>query len=288
MRRAIDPSVLLGAPLSPDSGSQEVPMTEGLPSYITTETRDYVLLIGINRPAKRNAFDWSMLQDLSAAFTAYERDPHLRCAVVFAHGEHFTAGLDLADVAPHVAAGDLRFDDGAIDPWAVTGPARTKPLVMAVQGRCLTLGIELMLAADAVVAASNARFSQIEVKRGILPFGGATMRFVQAAGWGNAMRYLLTGDEFDAAEAYRLGLVQEVVEPGGELARALAIAQTIAAQAPLAVQATLASARIGVRQGFDAAADRLMPTVMALMQTEDAVEGFMSFVERRPAEFKGR
>jgi enoyl-CoA hydratase len=126
------------------------------------------------------------------------------------------------------------------------------------------------------------------VKRGILPFGGATMRFVQAAGWGNAMRYLLTGDEFDAAEAYRLGLVQEVVEPGGELERALVIAQTIAAQAPLAVQATLASARIGVRQGFDVAADRLMPTVMALMQTEDAVEGFMSFVERRPAEFKGR
>jgi enoyl-CoA hydratase len=146
----------------------------------------------------------------------------------------------------------------------------------------------LMLAADVVVAASNARFSQIEVKRGIFPFGGATIRFVQAAGWGNAMRYLLTGDEFDAAEAYRLGLAQEVVEPGVELERALAIAQAIAAQAPLAVQATLASARTGVNQGFDAAASRLMPKVMELMQTEDAVEGFMSFVERRPAVFQGR
>jgi enoyl-CoA hydratase len=263
-------------------------MTEELPSYMTTETRGNLFLIGINRPAKRNAFDWSMLQDLAAAFTTYERDPGLRCAVVFAHGDHFTAGLDLADVAPHVAAGELRFTDGLIDPWAITGPARTKPLVVAVQGRCLTLGIELMLAADVVVAASNARFSQIEVKRGIFPFGGATIRFVQAAGWGNAMRYLLTGDEFDATEAHRLGLVQEVVAPGGELERALAIAQTIAAQAPLAVRATLASARTAVRQGFDAAAKDLMPAVMTLMQTEDAVEGFMSFVERRPAEFKGR
>jgi enoyl-CoA hydratase len=263
-------------------------MTEGLTSHITTETRGNLFLIGINRPAKRNAFDWSMLQDLSAAFTAYERDAGLRCAVVFAHGDHFTAGLDLPDVVPHVAAGELRFADGAIDPWAVTGPARTKPLVVAVQGRCLTLGIELMLAADVVVAASSALFSQIEVKRGIFPFGGATIRFVQAAGWGNAMRYLLTGDEFDAAQAYRLGLVQEVVEPGAELERALAIARTIAAQAPLAVQATLASSRTAVHQGFDAAAEGLMPTVMGLMRTEDAAEGFMSFLERRPAEFKGR
>lgn len=114
---------------------------------------------------------------------------------------------------------------------------------MAVQGLCFTLGIELILAADIAVAAEGTRFAQIEIKRGIFPFGGATLRFHQRAGWGNAMRWLLTGDEFDAREAWRMGLVQEVVEPGRQHERALAIAETVARQAPLGVQATLASAR---------------------------------------------
>ena len=261
--------------------------TEPQPSYITTETRGHLFLVGINRPAKRNAFNWEMLQDLSAAFTDYERDASLRCAVLYAQGDHFTAGLDLQDVAPHIMAGESLFLEGRIDPWAVNGQARCKPLVIAVQGRCLTLGIELMLASDVAVAAADTRFAQIEVRRGIFPFGGATLRFAPAAGWGNAMRYLLTGDEFDAQEAWRLGLVQEVVAPGLQLPRAVEIAQTIADQAPLAVQATLASARTAMQQGFNAAAEGLRPTLMALMQTEDAMEGLMSFMERRKADFKG-
>ncbi len=256
---------------------------------VTRETRGHVCLIGIDRPAKLNAFTWTMIQDLSTAYTEYEHDPELRCAVVYAQGDHFTTGLDLADVAPAVAAGQLHFEDGAVDPWGgLYGAARTKPMVCAVQGRCMTLGIELMLAADIAVAATNARFSQIEIKRGIFPFGGATIRMVQAAGWGNAMRYLLTGDEFDAAEAYRIGLVQEVVEPGSQLDRAVEIAETIAAQAPLGVQATLASARTALIAGFDTAARGLYPKIIELMQTEDAREGMMSFLERRQARFRGK
>jgi enoyl-CoA hydratase len=259
------------------------------PSYITRETRGHVCLIGINRPAKRNAFSWAMVQDLAAALTDYERDDEQWCAVLYAQGEHFTAGLDLADVAPHVLQGELSFPPGIIDPWGgVLGQARSKPLVCAVQGRCLTLGIELMLAADVNVAAANTRFAQIEVKRGIMPFGGATIRFAQVAGWGNAMRYLLTGDEFGVQEAWRMGLVQEVVETGSQLDRALEIAGVIASQAPLAVQATLASARTALLQGFDAAKQGLLPSMLGLMQTEDATEGLMSFLERRQAVFKGR
>jgi enoyl-CoA hydratase/carnithine racemase len=172
-----------------------------------------------------------------------------------------------------------------VDPCGVHGKFRTKPTVIAVHGRCLTLGIELCLAQDVVVAAKDTRFAQIEIKRGIFPFGGATFRFVNAAGWGNAMRWLLTGDEFGADEAHRIGLVQEVVERGQQLERAIAIAETIAAQAPLGVYATLASARRAVME--QEAARALLPEVQRLMTTDDAREGLQSFLERRAARFTG-
>src|SRR5690606_35435899 len=104
----------------------------------------------------------------------------------------------------------------------------------------------LALVCDIRIAAKSARFVQIEIKRGIYPVGGATLRFPREVGWGNAMRWLLTGDEFDAQEALRIGLVQEVVEHGEQLPRALALADVIAAQAPLGVYATLASSRAAI------------------------------------------
>jgi enoyl-CoA hydratase/carnithine racemase len=252
---------------------------------ITTETRGHLFLIGLNRPKKMNAFDTEMLRELSRAFELLEADDSLRCGVIFAHGEHFTAGLDLADVAPLMMEGKLELGAG-VDPWGVHGRQRTKPTVVAVQGRCLTLGIELCLAQDVRVAASNTRFAQIEVKRGIFPFGGATFRLVQTAGWGNAMRWLLTGDEFGADEALRIGLVQQVVEPGKQLETAIQIAEAIAAQAPLGVQATIASARASLTETD--AAKALLPEIVRLMATEDAREGMMSFIERRAAKFEGR
>lgn len=255
---------------------------------ITRQVKGHLYLIGIDRQTKRNAFSWEMINGLSSAYTEYELNDNLRCAVLFSQGDHFTAGLDLQSVAPYVAQGQLCFSEGMIDPWGVHGQALSKPLVCAVQGWCLTLGIELMLAADVVIAASDTRFAQIEVQRGIYPFGGATIRMVQVAGWGNAMRYLLTGDEFDSQEALRIGLVQEVVEPGAQLSRAIEIAERISAQAPLGVQATLASARTAVSNGFDAATSDLLPKIVELMSTEDAQEGLMSFLERRTAQFKGR
>jgi enoyl-CoA hydratase len=255
---------------------------------ITTETRGHVFLMGIDRAHKRNAFGPEMLRGLSAAYARFEEDAELRCAVVFAHGDHFTGGLDLAAVAPLIARGEQLSPAGAIDPWGVAGPQTSKPVVVAVHGLCLTLGIELILASDISVAARDARFGQIEIKRGIFPFGGATFRMPERLGWGNAMRYLLTGDEFDADTALRLGLVQEVVDPGADLERAIEIAERVAKQAPLGVQATLRNARVAARQGADAAIADLRPTLDRLLGSEDAREGMMSFVERREGRFTGR
>ncbi len=257
---------------------------------ITVERDGHVLLIGVNRPEKRNAFDVEMLEALAAAYEQLAEDPDARVGLVFAEGAHFSAGLDLAVVGPVVAekgpgvlSGTRRFD-----PFGVWGPPVPKPIVLAVQGLAYTLSIELALAADIVVAAADVRFRQLEVGRGILPFGGATFRAPAQLGWGNAMRFLLTAEELGAADALRIGLVQEVVPAGEQKARARAIAGLIAKQAPLAVQATLANARIGQRDGAAAAAEHIAAQLGPILGSEDAREGLQSFVERREAVFKGR
>jgi enoyl-CoA hydratase/carnithine racemase len=154
-----------------------------------------------------------------------------------------------------------------------------------VHGWCLTIGIELMLAADVRVAADSARFAQIEVKRGIYPVGGATVRLVQEVGWGNAMRIVLTGEEFSAQEAHRIGLVQQVVPAGTQLQHALALAAIIARQSPVGVQASLASARLARAEGARAAFARMLPDLQQVMASDDAVEGLKAFLERREPRF---
>jgi enoyl-CoA hydratase len=254
--------------------------------YVTVERRGHVLVVGLDRPQKRNAFDLGMYGAIGLAWAELDRDDELRCAVLHAHGPHFTGGLDLAEWAPAFAGGKMPLPAGALDPLGLQGPPVTKPVVCAVQGICLTIGIELMLATDVRVAARDTRFGQIEIKRGIYPVGGATIRMPRELGWGNAMRWLLTGDELGAEEALRLGLVQEVVEPGLQLARALELAERIAAQAPLGVRATLASARLALADEAAAAA-RLLPDLAPIMASDDAREGVQSFLERRAARFTG-
>jgi enoyl-CoA hydratase/carnithine racemase len=257
-------------------------------SNITIERRGHVLMLGLNRVAKRNAFDPPMFHELAGAYGAYEADAELRCAVVFAHGPHFTSGIDLAQFAPLFKLDDpFALDSGHIDPFGLRSYL-SKPLVMAVQGITFTIGIEMLLAADIRIAANDARFAQLEIARGLYPLGGATFRLVREAGWGNAMRYLLTGDEFGAAEALRLGLIQEVTEPGQQLERATAIAERIAAQAPLGVQATLRSARLSIIDGEAAAAARVRQDMPAILASDDFREGLASFRERRSAVFRGR
>lgn len=257
---------------------------------VVVEQRGHVLLIGVNRPQQRNAWNLATIDGVAAAYQRLGEDPELRVGVVHGFGDHFSAGLDLAEVGPVVAAkGPAALSgDHSFDPFGVWGPPVPKPVVMAVQGIAFTLSIELALASDIVVAASDVRFRQLEVGRGLLPFGGATFRAQASLGWGNAMRFLLTGAEFGADEALRIGLVQEVVAPGEQLTRAVGIAELIAAQAPLGVQGTLANARVARTQGTTEAVEHLRGLLPAVLGSQDAAEGLASFVERRDARFTGR
>jgi len=258
---------------------------------ITTEQRGAVLLIGIDRPAKRNGFTPPMMRALAEAYTQLDDDPTLRVGVLHAHGDHFTAGLDLPTFAPLMQRGESAVPHGLVDPLNLGDAGwrrRTKPLVVAVKGITYTLGIELMLAADIVVAADNGRFSQLEVARGIMATGGATLRMAERAGLGNALLHLLTGDIFDSAEALRLNFVQRVVPAGEELDEALRIAQTIAAQAPLAVVATRLNALKAVEHGPLVAMAEFDAVQQGLAHSEDAQEGVAAFREKRAPVFAGR
>ena len=253
---------------------------------ITTEVHGHILLIGLNRPEKYNGYTPTMAKQLATALTRLDEEADLWVGVIFGHGEHFTAGLDLPKWTGSMETG-VSGDGSQIDVVGL-GRACRKPIVTAVHGITYTLGIELALGGDIVIAADNCRFSQLEPKRGIMATGGATIRFVERGGWGNAMYHLLTSDEFDAEEAKRIGLVQEVVPVGRQLERAIEIAEVIASGAPLAVQETKASSRRFVEQGYDAAVAALGPTQKSLLASEDAQEGVQSFVERRDANFNGR
>ena len=257
---------------------------------ITSEVRDDILLMGVDRPEKYNGFTPAMYDALVDEYTRLDEDPQLRVGVLFGHGKHFTAGLDLPQWQGRMQRGKAApgsRNTKRVDPVALGRRCR-KPIITAVHGISFTIGIELMLAGDIVVAAVDCRFCQLEPKRGIMATGGATMRFVERGGWGNAMYHLLINDEFSAEEALRCGLVQEVVPAGTQLDRALELARKISELAPLAIQATKASSLLYAEQGEEACASELSRVQAGLSKTEDAKEGVASFKEKRAPVFKGR
>ena len=249
-------------------------MTEPTETPITVREHGHILLIGLNRPDKYNAMNLAAIEQLAQAYQHLEDAPHLRVGVVHAHGDHFSAGLDLAEVGPEVATHG---------PGALVGTTNIDPYGLWAQ----KVSNELALASDIVVAAENVRFRQLEIARGIMPFGGATIRATQQLGWGNAMKFLLTGEEFGAEEALRIGLIQEITPVGKDTERAIELAEVIAKQAPLGVYATLANARVSREDGEKAAIEHLSATLPGILASKDAAEGIASFLERRDGNFSG-
>lgn len=253
---------------------------------IRTEVHGHVLKIIIDNVARKNSFSPQMMAQLSDAITLLDRTDEYWVGVLCAEGPDFTAGLDMPKFfGPKAENTDPK--PGNIDAFALTGRCR-KPIVTAVQGITFTIGIEMMLAGDIVVAAKDCRFCQMESKRGIAPLGGAHFRYLTRAGWGDAMYHLFLCDEFGAERAYEIGLVQQVVEPGKQIDRAMEIAQIIAKNAPIGIQATKEAALKYIEGGERLAIDYIPKIKDRVMNSEDMKEGIQSFIERRAAVFKGR
>ena len=255
---------------------------------LLVDDSEHILTITFNRPEKYNAMDPDTYDQLARALYTLEHDSELRVAVIQANGKHFTSGLELDKWAPILAKGAMpALAEGYLDPYGLQGATLSKPVIIAMQGICYTSGLELALNCDIRLATADARFAQLEVQRGLYPCGGGTVRLPLAIGWGNAQRYLLTGDEFTAEQALQWGMVQEIVEFDQLHQRAREIAQKVAKAAPLGVKASLRSSRLGLLDHADALT-KVFDDMSTVMHSEDAAEGVKSFLERRDAKFIGR
>jgi len=248
------------------------------------------LIIEIDRKDKMNGFTPMMFDGISKAFQELEDDPDLWVGLLFFAGEHTTAGLDLPKFFGPNAHMDEESDQDSNDRPDAFALRRicSKPIVMAVQGITYTVGIEMMLAADIVVASEDCRFCQLEPKRGLAVFGGAHVRYIQRAGWGNAMYHLMRADEFDASRALEIGFVQEVVSVGSQIARATELADEICQCSPIALQEIKRAAKVYLQEGEEKAFAEIDRMRQVTLSSEDAKEGMQSFIEKRKPSFEGK
>ena len=257
-------------------------------SKVTTEKVGHVLKIGLNRPDKMNAADEELLHGLALAYGELEKDKELRVGLLFAHGDHFTAGLDLFDVGPKMQSGKLQLvPEGGIDPWGIQTKQVSKPVVMAIRGTCFTLGVELALASDIVIAASDSKFGQLEVARGILPFGGGTIRLPKVAGHAKAMQYLLTGETFSAQDALQMGMIFKIYPTGLFEEEVMSLASTLAQMPTKAIGLTKRLLNQSMTNNLEQQMALESDLQIEASSSNDYKEGVTAFVEKRIPKFKG-
>jgi enoyl-CoA hydratase len=264
----------------------DIPLSPGV--KVAVERRGQIVLIGINRPQMFNRIDPETFYGLAKAYYDFDNDPTLRAAVLVGHGERFSRENDV-DAFSALAKSGRSFTLGAgqLDPLG-RAQKLSKPLVAVAHGDTWNMGHELHLNADIRIAGADVRYRQTENAYGRVP-GVAPVRWPREVGWANAMRYLLTGDPWDAETAYRMGVVQEIApNKTAAIKVAIDIANTVAACGPLGIKATLEAAHLVINDSADAAGfEKLETAYVSLFHSEDFAEGRKAEIENRPPVFQG-
>jgi enoyl-CoA hydratase len=257
---------------------------------VTVERRGPIVLLGLNRTDMYNRFDPELSHQLAKALTDFDHDDSLRCAVVFGHGDNFSRGIDVDAHKASIGGAPVPDNTGLVDPSGKTPQNRiSKPMIVVTHGDCWNAAHELHLAADIRVCSADVRFGQDEASHARFPGGGATIRFVAQCGWGNAMRYMLTGDHWGAQEAYRMGEVQEIA-PNKEAAleAGIHLANKVAACGPLGIKTTLLSAHLAIDGAEQPSFAQLGKQYNGLYGTRDFQEGRDAEAQNRPPVYIGR
>jgi len=254
---------------------------------ILVERRERVAIITINRPEKRNALNIQTRAEGAAALDELAADDSVRVVIFTGAGDKaFIAGADIAEFAERTALSqrEVMLQRGlfnAVDSFP-------KPIIAMVNGYCLGGGCEVALACDLRIAGESASFGQPEINLGIIPGGGGTQRLTRLVGEGKAMEMILSGEIINAQEAYRLGLVNQVVPADQLLTKTMEIANRIAEKSPIAVRLAKEAVKLASRSNLDEGLRREVDLFALCFSSEDKDEGVKAFLEKRKPEFKGR
>lgn len=255
---------------------------------VRAERIDHVLKMTINRPDRMNSIGGDVLPLLSEIFLRAERDPDVRVILLTGEGRAFCAGLDLKDVS----SGETKVDGPGGPPKINETPPfvmrrMDTPIVCALNGAAAGYGMDLALGCDFVLASDRAKLVP-PIRRGVLPESGGTWLLPRLVGWHKACEITLLGRTLEAPDLERLGLVNRVVPHDQLMEEAMAWAQELASNAPLAIAAAKRTMRQGLDSTFEVNSQAVMAELLSLFRSKDFEEGLRAFMEKRPAKFEGR
>jgi enoyl-CoA hydratase/carnithine racemase len=260
-------------------------------SEVLVRRDGHVAVVTLNRPERLNAISAAMLAQLSQELLALDRDPEVRAVVLTGAGRGFCAGLDLKDAAAGAgigAGGSLPASLELRSAPPVVLHDMDKPTVCALNGGAAGYGMDLALGCDLRIASEQAKLSAAFTRRGVLPESGGTWLLPRLVGWARAAEILFTGRTLSAQQCLELGLVNRVVPADSLLPEALALAREIAANAPLAVQASKRMMRMGLSEEFADHVHHVYLQLLPLFRSKDFREGLAAYLEKREPSFEGQ